>query len=77
MSNDSDNLRHRQRQESGTGAGKQQTGSTPVEFATTDELLRHDAGQTEPPAAILERLSRSLAAEPIPKKPWWQRLFSK
>jgi hypothetical protein len=49
------------------------------EFATVDDLLRHDASQTAPPPAIAERLKQSLADEPPRelKRSWWQRLFSR
>ncbi len=43
------------------------------EFATTEELLRHDAAQTEVPPTIAERLSQSIAKLPPPKRRWWQR----
>ena len=46
------------------------------EFATPEDLLRHDRAQTPVPAAVSERLERSLAAEPPPeRKPWWKRLL--
>jgi hypothetical protein len=43
------------------------------EFATTEELLRHDAAQTEVPPAIAERLTQSIAKLPSQPKSWWQR----
>ena len=50
-------------------------GQTHREFGSVEELLRYDASQTPPPAAIAERLQASLEAEPPPKRSWWQRLF--
>jgi hypothetical protein len=47
------------------------------EFATTDELLRHDAAQTEVPPVIAERLSKSIEGLPRPSKSWWQRIFNR
>lgn len=44
------------------------------EFASTDELLRHDAAQTEVPPAIAQRLTQSLQREPKPGRSWWRRL---
>ena len=44
------------------------------EFATTDELLRHDASQTEVPPAVAKRLDESIQREPKPARPWWRRL---
>lgn len=43
------------------------------EFATAEELLRHDAAQTEVPPAIAERLTQSIAKLPQPPRSWWQR----
>jgi hypothetical protein len=74
MNDDFSKLRHQQQQQ----GGLQKSASTGQrEFAGAEELLRHDANNTTPPDAILERLGRSLAADPIPKRNWWQRLFSK
>ncbi len=57
---------------------QQQNASQNVrEFASPEELLRHDAAQTIVPPAIEERLQRSLAAEPKPPKSWWQRLLGR
>ncbi|MCU0247147.1 MAG: hypothetical protein MUC42_11265 [Bryobacter sp.] len=45
-----------------------------LEFATPEELIRHDASQTVPPPALTERVKESLAAEPPPAPaPWWKR----
>ena len=46
------------------------------EFATVEDLLRHDAAQTSPPPGLTARVNQSLAAEPA-IKPWWRRLFSR
>jgi len=43
------------------------------EFSTTEELLRHDAAQTDVPAAIAQRLTHSIEKLPRPSKSWWQR----
>jgi hypothetical protein len=45
------------------------------EFASADELLRHDAAHTAVPAAIAERLQKSTVVLPRPKAVWWKRLF--
>jgi len=45
------------------------------EFATVEELLRHDAAKTSAPANIAERLQKSSAGFPGPARSWWQRLF--
>jgi len=46
-------------------------------LATAEELLRHDAAQTEVPAAIAERLSKSIEGLPPPSRSWWQRMFNR
>ena len=60
--------------------GEQQTArqeQTHREFATVDDLLRHDREQVTLPPAIVERLKNSLKEEPPPpiRQPWWRRLF--
>jgi hypothetical protein len=47
--------------------------STAREFATAEELLRHDAAQTQVPPVIAERLTQSIAKLPGQPKSWWQR----
>ena len=44
------------------------------EFASTEELLRHDASQVEVPPAVAQRLNESIQREPKAGKSWWQRL---
>jgi len=45
------------------------------EFASVEEVLRHDAGQTVVPPGIAERLARSVQNVPPPERSWWQRVF--
>jgi hypothetical protein len=46
------------------------------EFATAEELFRFDAGQTEVPPQVAERLKQSLNADaPPPRRSWWRNLF--
>jgi len=52
--------------------GQQQSA---VEFASVDEMLRHDALHTPMPPAIASRLRESIAQLPAPQKPWWRRMF--
>ena len=47
--------------------------SSAREFATAEELLRHDAGLTAVPPAIAERLARSVQQLPRRAPSWWQR----
>ncbi len=46
------------------------------EFASAEELIRHDAAQVSPPPTLLARLKVSLAEEAKLKGPWWRRWFS-
>jgi hypothetical protein len=48
-----------------------------LEFATADEMLRHDAQHTPVPPAIAHRLAQSLAKMPPRSQSWWRRWFGK
>jgi len=43
------------------------------EFATVEEMLRHDARHTPVPPNIAHRLQESIG--PVPARSWWRRLF--
>jgi hypothetical protein len=46
------------------------------DFASVEELLRHDAIHTPLPPAIAERLSDSVGQLPTPRpRSWWRRIF--
>ena len=46
------------------------------EFATVEDLLRHDALQTPVPPAIAQRLAESVSQlPPRPARAWWRRLL--
>jgi hypothetical protein len=45
------------------------------EFATPEEMLRHDALHTPVPPAIAERLRASISKLPSPAPSWWKRLL--
>jgi hypothetical protein len=50
--------------------------TVPREFATVEELLRHDAQQTPVPPALTQRLQASLKQlPPAARRAWWRRLF--
>ena len=57
-------------------AGAEQTQQAAArEFATPEELLRHDALHTPVPPNIAHRLAESIG-KPAPRPlPWWRRLF--
>jgi hypothetical protein len=45
------------------------------EFATTEALLRFDAGQTSVPKEIEQRLKHSARDIPAPRRSWWKNMF--
>ncbi|HWX22720.1 MAG TPA: hypothetical protein VN578_22685 [Candidatus Binatia bacterium] len=45
------------------------------EFASVEEMLRHDAVHTPVPPSIAHRLRESLGPLPPPSRSWWRRLF--
>ena len=45
------------------------------EFASVEEVLRHDASQTVVPPGVAERLAQSVQNVPPPERSWWQRVF--
>jgi hypothetical protein len=57
-------------------AQQQQTRSSAAqEFATPEEMLRHDALHTPVPPAIAHRLQESIDKVPPPRQSWWRRLL--
>ncbi len=47
-----------------------------LEFATPEDMLRHEALHTPVPPALVHRLKESLAQLPAPApRPWWRRLL--
>jgi hypothetical protein len=51
----------------------QQTSAT--EFATPEEMLRHDALRTPVPPTIAHRLQESIGKTSPRPQSWWRRLF--
>ena len=47
----------------------------PIEFATPEQLLRHDALHTPVPPAVGHRLQESVARLPMRARSWWRRLL--
>jgi hypothetical protein len=66
-------LSSEQKQQSETTHQQQQ--STEREFASPEELLRHDATHTPVPPNVAVRLERSMESLPRPKESWWRRWF--
>jgi hypothetical protein len=49
---------------------------TEREFASVEEMLRHDALHTPVPPAIAHRLQESVSQLPAPsRRSWWRRIF--
>jgi hypothetical protein len=53
---------------------ERQTQEAAREFATAEEMLRHDALHTPVPPTIAHRLQKAIGPIP-PQRSWWQRLF--
>jgi hypothetical protein len=49
--------------------------SSAQEFATPEDLLRHDALHTPVPPTIAHRLAESIGKAPARPQSWWRRLF--
>ena len=47
------------------------------EFASVEEMLRHDALHTPVPPAIEQRLDQSLGPVMPPPKSWWRRILGR
>ena len=56
-------------------AGQQSQLGTAREFATPEEMLRHDALHTHVPPAVTDRLQQSVDREGLRPAPWWRRFF--
>ena len=67
-------LQQQQKQESLEETASQQTAR---QFASPEEMLRHDAARTEVPPALARRVAESVAKEPRRARSWWQRWFSR
>ena len=66
-----------QREHSGQEAVQHTTPQTqPHEFASVEELLRHDAAQTPVPPELTRRIQQA-AGLTVPKRPWWRQLFGR
>jgi hypothetical protein len=59
-------------QESATQQAQQ---APALEFATPEEMLRHDALHTPVPPTIAHRLQESIGKNPPPSRSWWRRLL--
>jgi hypothetical protein len=66
-----------QQEQEQLAAGQQQTQSTSAqEFASVEEMLRHDALHTPVPPTIAHRLAESIGpSSPPHERAWWRRFF--
>lgn len=77
MESQSSKLKHQQAEQT-VEAQRTEPKAVAREFSSPEEMLRHDAAQTEVPGSIKTRLADSLQKEPHREKPraWWRRWFS-
>ena len=66
-----------QKEQEQLAAEQQQTHSSAArEFASVEEMLRHDALHTPVPPTIAYRLEESVKQlPPSSSRPWWRRFF--
>ena len=67
-----------QEQEQLATTHQQTQSSSAQEFASVEEMLRHDALHTPVPPSIAHRLEESIGQTPPPPAPeraWWRRLL--
>jgi cytochrome c-type biogenesis protein CcmH/NrfG len=70
------NQRQRPKEQSAAAyADSQAAQSTALEFASPEEMLRHDSAQLQVPDRVIERLQESIRQEPPRPKGWLRRLF--
>jgi hypothetical protein len=69
-------LNSRQQEQAQPQTSAEQTQrSAAQEFATPEDLLRHDALHTPVPPTIAHRLAESISKETAQPQSWWRRLF--
>ena len=75
MNEPSHRLRQRTEEQSTVEQGIQrQQGQAAREFASVEELIRHDAASTDVPSALTTRIQSAVTNEPArPAESWWRR----
>jgi hypothetical protein len=69
-------ISQQQSEEQQSLAQSQHTANESVqEFASVEDMLRHDALHTPVPPSVAHRLEQSLAPLQPPDRPWWRRIF--
>lgn len=66
-------LQHQQEQELETDLQHTSKTQAAREFQSVEQMLREDASATVVPAAVEERLSRSVRQHPKSERTWWRR----
>lgn len=49
----------------------------PLEFQTAEELIRHDAKNTQPPERLEKRVKESIEREAASTRRWWHRFLDR
>ena len=78
MNEPSHRLRQETREENSvvSQAEQRQETTSAREFASVDELIRHDAAGTRVPGAVTDRVQRAVLGEGArPAGSWWRRFF--
>ena len=72
-----ENKLNQQEQEQLAATQQQTQASSAREFASVEEMLRHDALHTPLPPTIAHRLEESVGQSPPPPpgRAWWRRFF--
>jgi len=73
MSQERSKLRHQQQEEHTADLQQTSEAKAAHTFESVEEALRQDASTTQVPAAVEERLSRSVAEQPRKPASWWNR----
>jgi hypothetical protein len=69
-------LNSQEQEQAQVQSGTEQTQQTSArEFATPEEMLRHDALHTPVPPNVAYRLRESIGQIPPPPQAWWRRLL--
>jgi hypothetical protein len=69
------NLSNQQQEETQQQQTLRNSTQTHTEFASVEEMLRHDATHTPVPPAIAQRLQESLGPVAPPPRSWWRKFF--
>ncbi|MBI4658101.1 MAG: hypothetical protein HY735_04485 [Verrucomicrobia bacterium] len=77
MKPDPSKLRQKAQEEQAAAFEQTHPKRAALQFASAEEAIRYDAGETAVPPQIAQRLNESIAREPKPAVSWWRRWFSR